>query len=141
MLNASKRFCADVDGAMTDLQDALRDFAAAELALQQEKYQTRATRFRIAAAEAHATWRIGCIPPRWGNSVIFIFREGICDIVRMRLCIAFMPLFQGLERIERRFGIIADLKREPWASPEHPVNQPHERQFRKSSQLRIASYP
>ena len=43
-------------------------------------------------------------------------------MIRLRLRIAYAPLFQGLERIQRRVGILADLKREPWAAPGHPVN-------------------
>jgi hypothetical protein len=100
-----------------------RDYAAAELTLQREKYRSRAAKFRAAAREAHADWRLGCIPPRWGDSTVFIFREGIADIARLRLWIAYMPLLQGLERIERRVGILAGLRAEPWASANHRVNR------------------
>ena len=79
--------------------------------------------FRKDVADTLTDWRLGCIPPRPNNAAGYIFRECISDLIRFRLRIAYMPLFQGLERIERRFGIIADLKREPWASPEHAVNR------------------
>jgi hypothetical protein len=102
---------------------AYRDLAHAWHELQRERYQTRAERFRAIAAEAHRDWRLGCIPPRWGDSAVFIFREGIADIARMRLRIAYMPLFQALERIERRVSVLVDLRAEPWASANHPVNQ------------------
>lgn len=102
---------------------ALRNFMQRELDAQREKYSTRAARFRVSAAEAHRDWRLGCIPPRWGDASAMIFRECMSDIIRLRLRIAYMPLFQGLERIERRFGVLANLKREPWASKNHPVNR------------------
>jgi hypothetical protein len=105
------------------LLTAYLDFALAWQELQRERYQTRAERFRIAAAEAHRDWRLGCIPPRWGDSAVFIFREGIADLARLRLWLAYMPLFQALERIERRFGVLADLRAEPWAAANHEVNQ------------------
>ncbi len=101
---------------------AFRNFMERELGLQRERYSTRAERFRAAAAETHADWRLNCMPPRWTDSAVMIFREGIADIIKLRLRIAYMPLFQGLERIERRCGILADLRREPWASPSHPMN-------------------
>jgi hypothetical protein len=102
---------------------AYRDLAHAWQGLQHERYQTRAQRFRAIAAEAHRDWRLGCIPPRWGDSAVFIFREGIADIARMRLWLAYMPLFQALERIERRYGILADMRVEPWAAANHWVNR------------------
>ncbi len=102
---------------------ALHGFLEAELAQKQEQYRTRAERFRAAAFEAHQDWRLGCIPPRLGDAAAMIFREGISDIIRLRLRIAYMPLFQGLERIEKRCGVLADLPREPWAPSRHKVNR------------------
>ncbi len=103
---------------------AFRLYAERWDTLQQERYRTRASRFRAIAAEAHADWRLGCIPPRWGDSTVFIFREGIYDLVRMHLTIAYMPLFQSLKRIELRYKVLVDLRKEPWASPKHRVNAP-----------------
>lgn len=102
---------------------ALDDFMKRELGLQRERYNTRADRFRAAAVEAHTDWRLHCLPMRWNEAAVTIFREGIADILKLRLRIAYMPLFQGLERIERRCGILADLRREPWVSSTHEVNQ------------------
>lgn len=114
---------------MTDPTDdsvltALREFIERELAMQRERLQTRAERFRAAATETHATWRDGLEGVKydcWRERAVFM--EGVKDIIRMRLRIAYMPLFQGLERIERRCGILADLRREPWAAATHPVNE------------------
>lgn len=75
------------------------------------------------AAEAHTDWRLFCLPSRRSDAAVAIFREGMADIIRLRLRIAYMPLFQGLERIEKRCGILADLQREPWAHSQHPVNR------------------
>lgn len=102
--------------------DAFADLAVAWHALQRERYSTRAARFRAAAAEAHATWRMGCIPPRWGDSTVFIFREGMADIARLRLWIAYMPLLQGLERIGKRFKVLVD--HGGVLDPYAPKNQP-----------------
>jgi hypothetical protein len=102
---------------MQTIDQAFRLYAERWDTLQRERYSTRAARFRIAAAEAHATWRIGCIPPRWGDSTVFIFREGIADIARLRLWIAYMPLLRGLERIEKRVAILANLKEDAYAPP------------------------
>jgi len=79
-------------------------------------------KFRLDVARTLADWRLGTIPPRDDGAVGAIFREGIADIIRLRLRIAYMPLFQGLERIQRRVGILADSKREPWAPARHVVN-------------------
>lgn len=83
------------------------DFAAAELRLQQQRYRTRAEQFRAAAAETHADWRLGIVGVRhdhWREQAVF--RESIAEIVRMRLQIMYMPLFQGLERIQARIKIL-----------------------------------
>ena len=80
-------------------------------------------KFRFEVAEALTGWRLGIIPPRPNGAEVMIFREAMADIIRFRLRIAYMPLLQGLERIERRVGVLADLKREPWAPPSHEVNQ------------------
>jgi hypothetical protein len=84
---------------------------------------TAREQFRQEVAEALTDWRLGCIPPRSNGSIAAIYYEGVSDIIRLRLRLAYMPLFQALERIERRVGILADLKREPWAPPMHEVNQ------------------
>lgn len=102
---------------------ALKGFMETELQQARGRYKTRAERFRAAAAETHTDWRLHCLPPRWGGSAVMIFREGMADIIRLRLRLAYMPLFQGLERIEKRYGILADLRREPWAHSQHPVNR------------------
>jgi hypothetical protein len=84
---------------------------------------TARDRFRQDVTDTLRDWRIGCIPPRWGDSTVFIFREGIADLARMRLWIAYMPLLQTLERISARVGVLADLKREPWAQSTHQINR------------------
>lgn len=111
------------DAAEDAVLIALQNFIECELKLQQERYRTRADRFRAAAVEAHADWRLHCLPLRWNDAAVMIFREGMADLIRLRLWIAYMPLLQGLERIEKRCGILADLRREPWAAAAHQVNR------------------
>ncbi len=84
---------------------------------------TARDRFRAEVTEALTDWRLGCIPGRPDGAAAAIFREGFYDLVRMRLTIAYMPRFEALERIERRVGVLADLKREPWAQRSHEVNR------------------
>ena len=71
---------------------------------------TTRDRFRADAAEALRDWRLGIIPGRPDGAAAAIFHEGIADLVRLRLVIAYMPLFQGLERIAARVGVLADLR-------------------------------
>lgn len=80
---------------------------------------TAREKFRHEVAEALTNWRLGCIQPRSSGAEVAIFREAMYDIIRFRMRIAYMPLLQELERIERRVGVLADLKRDPWAPPNH----------------------
>lgn len=83
---------------------------------------TARANWRKIVAEACADWRLGCIPPRSNGHEAAIFHEGIADIARLRLWIAYMPLLQAVERIQHRAGVLANLRREPWAPADHPVN-------------------
>lgn len=97
-----------------------RDFCSAELRLQQERYRTRADRFRAEATEAFAQWRLGVLPPRYApRRELELFRSGIAEIASLRLRIAYMPLFQGLERIQARIKILETVysREDPYAPP------------------------
>lgn len=68
------------------------------------------------AAEARTDWHIGCIPTRPDWSVEQeLFRSGITEILSLRLRIAYMPLLQGLQRIEDRVNILATIREDPYA--------------------------
>lgn len=70
------------------------------------------------ADEALRDWRIGCIPSRPDWSIEHeLFRSGIAEILSLRLRIAYMPLLQGLQRIEDRVNILATIREEPYAPP------------------------
>lgn len=84
---------------------------------------TARDKYQREVAEALKDWRLGTIPPRFDDSASYIFREAMYDIIRFRLHIAYTPLLQGLERIEKRVAILSNLKQEPWAHPNHAVNQ------------------
>ena len=78
-------------------------------------------KFRLEVAEALTGRRLGIIPPRPNGAEAMIFREAMADIIRFRLRIAYMPLFETLERIQNRVGILADLREDPYAPPpRHP---------------------
>ncbi len=74
-------------------------------------------KFRREVAEALTDWRLGCVPARPNGAEVLIFREAMADIIKFRLRIAYMPLFQTLERIQGRVGILAGLRAEPYAPP------------------------
>jgi hypothetical protein len=78
---------------------------------------TAREKFRIEVAEVLTDWRLGCIPPRPNGAEAMIFREAMADIIRFRLRIAYMPLFQTLERIQDRVGILANIREDPYAPP------------------------
>jgi len=93
-----------------------KTYCDAELTLQRERYRTRAERFRAAATETHATWREGCNGARfdaWRERAVFM--EGIKDIAALRLRVAYMPLFQTLQRIENKLAILASVRDDPYA--------------------------
>ena len=72
-------------------------------------------RFRQHATNALHAYRFDCIPPRPDGAALAIFHEGLADLIRLRLRVAYMPLFQGLARIEARVGIMADLREDYYA--------------------------
>lgn len=72
--------------------------------------------YRKAVADALSQWRHGCIPPRADWSVeAELFRSGIAEILSLRLRVAYMPLLQGLQRIEDRVNILTTVRAEPYA--------------------------
>lgn len=75
---------------------------------------TARERYRETVAETLTGWRLGIIPPRSGPE-LSITRDAIREIIQLRLWIAYMPLLQGLERIEKRVGVLCDLREDPYA--------------------------
>lgn len=71
---------------------------------------------RKISLEARNDWHLGCIPPRpdWGIERE-LFRSGIAEILSLRLRVAYMPLLQGLQRIEDRVNILTTIRAEPYA--------------------------
>lgn len=73
--------------------------------------------FRLQVAEALTDWRIGCILPRGFGPERELYRAGLSEIIALRLRIAYVPLFQGLQRIENRVAILAAIREDPYAPP------------------------
>jgi hypothetical protein len=74
--------------------------------------------YREAVSEALTDWRHGCIPPRANWSMEEeLFRSAIAEILSLRLRVAYMPLLQGLQRIEDRVNILTTVRAEPYAPP------------------------
>jgi hypothetical protein len=79
---------------------------------------TARDRYRQAVAETLTGWRLGVIPPRAGcGPELAILHAGLSEIIALRLTLAYMPLLQGLARIEARVGILCDIKADPYAPP------------------------
>lgn len=77
--------------------------------------------FRKVVAETLTDWRLRCIPPRPDSSFErAIFIAGLAEVLRLRLQIAYMPLLQGLQRIEDRVNILATMREDPYAPPPAP---------------------
>lgn len=77
---------------------------------------TAGSEFRKLAEEARTDWHRGCIPLRPDWSVEReLFRSGIAEILSLRLRVAYMPLLQGLQRIENRANILTTIRAEPYA--------------------------
>lgn len=77
---------------------------------------TASDSYREAVGDAITNWRLGCVGlrvDRWREQALY--RDGLAEIISLRLRIAYMPLFQGLERIRARVSILADLREDPYA--------------------------
>lgn len=89
-------------------------------------------RYRQVVAETLTGWRLGCIPPRPRlGPEVELFRSAIAEILALRLRLAYMPLFQGLARIEARVSILCDIREDPYAPPARP--RPGQFDFRPRS--------
>lgn len=74
---------------------------------------TARERYRQAVGDALTNWRLGCISPRvdrWREQALY--RDGVAEIIAMRLRIAYTPLLQGLARIEARVAVLADMQKD-----------------------------
>lgn len=121
------RFDCGFDTAVIAQQMNMREHKAARMIAaerekriihQEEKNLSAAIEYRKLAAESLADWQIGCIPSRPDWSIEReLFRSGIAEILSLRLRIAYMPLLQGLQRIEDRVNILATLREDPYAPP------------------------
>lgn len=75
-------------------------------------------------AAALTDWRMFAIGPR--PNIRYeeqLVRSAIGEILAMRLEEAYAPIFRTLQRIEGKIGILANLRAEPWAGPNHQVNR------------------
>jgi hypothetical protein len=75
------------------------------------RVEAPAGRFRRDFAESLTGWRLGAgLPTRtdWQREEA-VFREGLAEIVRLRLMDAYAPLFAGIRTIDRLFGGVAAL--------------------------------
>jgi hypothetical protein len=77
---------------------------------------TARDRYRATVAETLTGWRLGVIPPRLGPELA-VTKDALKEIIRLRLLIAYMPLLQGLFRIEARVDVLCNLREDPYAPP------------------------
>lgn len=74
--------------------------------------------FCLQVAEVLTAWRLNCIPPRPDSSFErAVFIAGLGEIIALRLRIAYMPLFTGLQRIENQLALLAVMREDPYAPP------------------------
>lgn len=105
-------------GTITTINPEFRQFAEAELAARRSALQTRGERFREAAAEAHAQWRLGrASQPVNFSAAASILGAGLGDIARLRLTALFLPIIYTIGEIERDIQRIAYLSQnsDPYA--------------------------
>lgn len=85
-------------------------------ALQQRGWTVSGADFRKLAKEVRTDWHLGCIPSRPDWSIEReLFRSGIAEILSLRLRVAYMPLLQGLQRLEDRVSILTTIREDPYA--------------------------
>lgn len=103
---------------------------------------TARDKFREHVAEALTNWRLGCKLHYgdWGPERAVIC-AGIGEIAILRLAVAYVPLLQGLARIEARVGILADLKSEPYAPKVSGTPAPSIGQLRTPRLIRSRPLP
>ncbi len=99
--------------------------------------RTAKSDFLKLAAEARADWLIGCVPPRPGSGFErAVFIAGLGEILALRLQAAYMPLLQGLQRIEDRVNVLATIREDPYAPP--PKKTARETSIAPAASLAVA---
>lgn len=74
--------------------------------------------FRKLTNKTRAEWHLECIPSRPDFSFEYaVFIAAFADIIALRLRLAYIPLLQGLQRIEDRANILATIREDPYATP------------------------
>lgn len=113
----------------TQLGRPLENFSASLKAsrhISLDRVAAARAKFTGTFAEAITDWRLFSQPsrPQQQNRRIeeTLIRAAIAEILAIRLEAAYAPILTTLARIEHRVGVLADLKREPWAPASHPVN-------------------
>lgn len=101
--------------------DEFRRYAEVELLILRQAFKTRAQRFREAAAETHAQWRLQWSPKSQGvrgaplpvdcSAAPHLLAVGIGDLARLHLTRAYLPIIHTLGRIERNIDRITDLSK------------------------------
>ena len=77
---------------------------------------TSRDKYREAVGDALTNWRLGCVaqrPDRWREQALY--RDGVAEIIALRLRIAYTPIFTALKRIENRVAILAELREDHYA--------------------------
>lgn len=80
--------------------------------------------WKAIVGEACAGFRLDCVGsrPRIQYEQALI-RAAVSEVLSLRLQAAYAPIFGTLQKIERKVGVLASLRREPWAPATHPVNR------------------
>lgn len=78
---------------------------------------TARDKYREHVAAALTDWHMFTIPPRPDPVHTALMQDAIREIIRLRLWLAYMPLLQGLERIEARVQVLRDIREDHYAPP------------------------
>lgn len=87
---------------------------------------TARDKFRAEVTEALTSWRLGCIPPRPSNVEAVLFQAAISEILALRLRIAYIPIFETLERMQKQLDVAFQERPARWAAPKRKPLQRYE---------------
>lgn len=83
-------------------------------------------KFRAEVTEALTSWRLGCIPPRRTHVETALVQAAISEILALRLRVAYIPVFETLERMQRQLDVAFEDRPARWAAPRRAPFQRYE---------------
>lgn len=78
---------------------------------------TARDKYREHVAAALTDWHLFTVPNRPTGIETALAQDAIREIIRLRLWLAYMPLLQGLARIEARVQVLCNIREDHYAPP------------------------